>query len=85
MMLYYKYIHHGLTGFDPKTFIETPLPLLAVVFFLMGVQSILMGVVAEMVMRTYYESQSKTTYLLGEVRQGPISATIEEQTAPPRP
>ena len=31
--------------------------------------SILMGVLAEMVMRTYYESQSKTTYLLGEVRQ----------------
>jgi len=36
----------------------------------MGVQSILMGVLAEMVMRTYYESQSKTTYLLGELRQG---------------
>ena len=32
-----------------------------------------MGVLAEMVMRTYYESQSKTTYLLGEVRQGPAA------------
>ena len=42
-------------------------------FFLAGVQSILMGVLAEMVMRTYYESQSKTTYLLGEVRQGPTA------------
>ena len=39
-------------------------------FFLAGVQSILMGVLAEMVMRTYYESQHKTTYLLGEVREG---------------
>ncbi len=39
-------------------------------FFLAGVQSILMGVLAEMVMRTYYESQHKTTYLLGEIRQG---------------
>ena len=29
------------------------------------------GLVAEMVMRTYYESQHKTTYLLGEVRRGP--------------
>jgi hypothetical protein len=28
-----------------------------------------MGVLAEMVMRTYYESQSKTTYLIGEIRQ----------------
>ena len=62
----------GLTGVPcPKTFVETPLPLLAVMFFLGGVQSILMGVLAEMIMRTYYESQSKTTYLLGEVRQGP--------------
>jgi hypothetical protein len=69
-MLYFKYLHHPLTGGKVKTFIETPLPLLAVFFFLMGVQSILMGVLAEMVMRTYYESQAKTTYLLGEVRQG---------------
>jgi glycosyltransferase involved in cell wall biosynthesis len=72
LMLYFKYLH-GLLGFRPKSFVETPLPLLAVMFFLGGVQSILMGVLAEMVMRTYYESQSKTTYLLGEVRQGPAS------------
>ncbi len=70
LMLYFKYLHNVVTGWTPKTFIETPLPLLAVFFFLMGVQSILMGVLAEMIMRTYYESQSKTTYLLGEVRQG---------------
>ncbi len=69
LMLYFKYLHHTLTGDKGKTFIETPLPLLAVMFFLGGVQSILMGVLAEMVMRTYYESQSKTTYLLGEVRR----------------
>ncbi len=70
-MLYYKYLHQALTGSPNKPFVETPLPFLVVLFFLMGVQSILMGVLAEMVMRTYYESQSKTTYLLGEVRQGP--------------
>jgi glycosyltransferase involved in cell wall biosynthesis len=70
-MLYYKFLHHPLTGYPNKPFVETPLPLLVVLFFLMGVQSILMGVLAEMVMRTYYESQAKTTYLLGEVRQGP--------------
>lgn len=73
LMLYFKYLHQLITGNAPKTFIETPLPLLTVVLFLMGVQSILMGVLAEMVMRTYYESQSKTTYLLGEVRQGPAA------------
>ena len=71
LMLYFKYGHNWLTGDDPKSFIQTPLPLLAVICFLAGVQSILMGLLAEMVMRTYYESQSKTTYLLKEVRQAP--------------
>ena len=64
-MLFFKYFYN-----PPKSFVETPLPLLTVMFFLAGVQSLLMGVLAEMVMRTYYESQHKTTYLLGEVRQG---------------
>jgi glycosyltransferase involved in cell wall biosynthesis len=70
LMLYYKYLHQIVTGSPSKPFVETPLPLVTVMFALAGVQSILMGLLAEMVMRTYYESQSKTTYLLGEVRQG---------------
>ncbi len=70
LMLYYKFLHEGLTGYPAKSFVQTPLPLLTVMFFLGGVQAILMGVLAEMVMRTYYESQEKTTYLLGEVREG---------------
>ena len=61
-----------------KTFVETPLPLAVIQFFLTGVMSILMGVLAEMVMRTYYESQSKTTYLLGEIRQGPAEVRPKE-------
>jgi glycosyltransferase involved in cell wall biosynthesis len=65
LMLFYKYLYE-----PTKTFIETPLPALTVMFFGGGVLAILMGLQAEMVMRTYYESQSKTTYLLGEVRQG---------------
>lgn len=71
-MLYFKYAYPWPFPIDDraKTFVETPLPLLAVMFFLGGVQSILMGVLAEMVMRTYYESQSKTTYLMGEIRRG---------------
>ena len=69
-MIYFKYLHGLVPGWSAKSFVQTPLPLLSVMFFLGGVQSILMGVLAEMVMRTYYESQSKTTYLLGEVRQG---------------
>lgn len=68
-MLYFKYLHRYVPWLQPvfgrpKDFVETPLPLVAVMFFLAGVQSILMGVLAEMVMRTYYESQAKPTYLL---------------------
>jgi glycosyltransferase involved in cell wall biosynthesis len=72
-MLYFKYIFPFPTGlpYPPKSFVETPLPTLTVMFFLAGVISIMHGLVAEMVMRTYYESQHKTTYLLGEVRRGP--------------
>ena len=69
LMLYYKFLHELLTGYPEKTFIETPLPLLSVMFFLTGVNSVLLGLVAEMVMRTYYESQDKKTYVIGELVQ----------------
>jgi glycosyltransferase involved in cell wall biosynthesis len=76
-MLYCKYIYPRPTflfGDDvAKTFIETPLPSLSVLFALAGIMSILLGIQAEVIMRTYYESQQKTTYLLGELRQGPAT------------
>lgn len=43
-------------------FVQTPLPLLAVIGFMMGVMSILMGLQSELLMRTYFESQQKRTY-----------------------
>jgi glycosyltransferase involved in cell wall biosynthesis len=49
------------------TFIETPLPLLAVFSFTTGVMSILMGFLAELLMRTYFESQHKAPYSLRSV------------------
>ena len=39
-------------------------------FFLAGGMSILLGIQSEVIMRTYYETQHKTTYLVGEIRQG---------------
>lgn len=68
LMLYYKF-RDLFTKLPKKDFVETPLPNLSVMFFLAGSMSVLLGLVAEMVMRTYYESQHKTTYLLGEVRE----------------
>jgi dolichol-phosphate mannosyltransferase len=42
--------------------IRTPLPVLAALFLIVGVQLIVMGILAEVMMRTYYESQKKTPY-----------------------
>ena len=50
--------------FEHVAFILTPLPLLFVMAFITGVMSILMGLLAELVMRTYYESQGKSVYLV---------------------
>jgi glycosyltransferase involved in cell wall biosynthesis len=86
-MLYFKYVFPWPmpVNWPPKSFVETPLPLLTVMFFLAGVQSISIGVLAEMVMRTYYESQSKTTYLLDEVRQTlDMTSPLDGQVAPDR-
>ena len=48
----------------PRTLIQTPLPLLTVLLVVLGFMSILMGLLAELVVRTYYEAQGRKTYLL---------------------
>jgi len=42
--------------------IRSPLLLMGVTLFILGFQSILLGLIAELMVRTYYESQSKATY-----------------------
>jgi len=49
-------------------FITTPLPLVIVVTFMVGMMCILLGLLAEMIMRTFYESQGKTIYSVRSVR-----------------
>jgi glycosyltransferase involved in cell wall biosynthesis len=46
--------------------ILTPLPLLSALFFLIGTVSVLMGLLAEMVVRTYFESQGRPVYAIRE-------------------
>jgi len=46
---------------------NNPLLLLSVVLLIVGVQFILMGLLAELVIRTYHESQIKPTYVVREV------------------
>jgi len=45
-------------------FIQTPLPVLAMVMLGLGVQFFLMGLIAEMLVRTYHESQDKPIYTI---------------------
>lgn len=52
-----------------RTFLGTavftsPLLQVGVMFFIMGFQSVLMGLIAELLARTYHESQSKPTYTI---------------------
>jgi len=57
LMVYFKF-------WGGKTFIQTPLPLVVTMFFLVGCLSVLLGLVAELGVRTYYESQGKRIYAI---------------------
>jgi dolichol-phosphate mannosyltransferase len=50
------------TGPYHADFIQTPLPVLAMIMFVLGIQLFLMGLIAEMSVRTYHESQGKPIY-----------------------
>jgi len=55
-----------LKFFRDVSLIQTPLPLLAVMTFITGFMCILMGLITEILMRTYFESQGKTSYAVRE-------------------
>lgn len=57
-----------LKYFRNTSFIETPLPQLCVLLFVLGFNAILLGLLAEITIRIYYETQNKRTYLVQEVR-----------------
>jgi glycosyltransferase involved in cell wall biosynthesis len=52
--------------FHKADFVQTPLPILAIVMFAVGIQFLLMGLLAEMMVRTYHESQAKSIYAVRE-------------------
>jgi dolichol-phosphate mannosyltransferase len=63
-MFYLKFIK-GLS------MILTPLPLLTALTFLIGFMSLLMGLLAEMLVRTYFESQGRGAYRVRELLNFP--------------
>jgi glycosyltransferase involved in cell wall biosynthesis len=59
LMKFVSWPHHA-------DFIQTPLPVLTMVMLVLGVQFFLMGLLAEMLVRTYHESQAKAIYAVRE-------------------
>jgi dolichol-phosphate mannosyltransferase len=57
-------VYYKVSG--QKDFVETPLPLFSAIFFVVGILMILLGINAEIQMRTYYESQQRESYLIKE-------------------
>jgi len=60
----------GLKFFSGTSLIQTPLPLLSIFLSALGVVSVLMGLLAEMLNRTYHESQDKPVYRIGRIVRG---------------
>ncbi|HEY6120536.1 MAG TPA: glycosyltransferase family 2 protein [Pyrinomonadaceae bacterium] len=59
LMKFASWPHHA-------DFIQTPLPVMAMVMLVLGIQLFLMGLLAEMMVRTYHESQAKSIYAVRE-------------------
>lgn len=53
--------------FEGVSILGSPLFQLGVMFFILGFQSILMGLIAELLARTYHESQQKPTYTIRKI------------------
>lgn len=64
----------GLKLFMGIAFVQTPLPLFAGVAFLGGLNLLLMGVLAEILSRTYFESQDRRTYKIRAVTKKNMTA-----------
>ncbi len=81
LWLIYDKLFHG------KYLIESPLLLLSVLLFLVGIQLLALGLVAELVMRTWHESQDKKVYDVHAVvggekqpgRMSPVSSTAAKE------
>lgn len=64
--IFLKFAHwFGLPQYHAD-FVETPLPILCIVMFAISIQFFLMGLLAELLVRTYHESQDKAIYAVRE-------------------
>lgn len=80
---------HGLLGaiicgwlayvrlFGYQSIGDRPLLLFGILLVFTGVQLVTLGLLAEMLARTYHESQGKPTYLIREIRETPAGRPRE--------
>jgi glycosyltransferase involved in cell wall biosynthesis len=68
-LAYIRLIAHQAIG-------DRPLLLLGMLLLFVGVQLVTFGLLAELLARTYYESQNKPVYAIREIRQTPEMAHI---------
>jgi glycosyltransferase involved in cell wall biosynthesis len=61
----------------PEGIADRPLLLLGMMLLFIGVQLVTFGLLAELLARTYYESQNKPVYVIREIRQTSEMAPIE--------
>jgi glycosyltransferase involved in cell wall biosynthesis len=69
-LAYVKYVHH-------EAIADRPLLLAGIFLVSMGVQFLMSGLLAEMLSRTYHESQDKPTYVIREILETPMVRTRE--------
>ncbi len=67
-----SYIGFRKIAFD-ESLVRSPLLLMSVMLFMIGIQSIMSGLIAELLARTYYESQSKPAYSVRQVVNSKIN------------
>jgi hypothetical protein len=63
-LLFYLFVRRYISS---VSVLGSPLFQLAIMLLILGFQSILMGLMAELLARTYHESQKKLTYTVREV------------------
>jgi hypothetical protein len=62
--------------------IRSPLLLMTVMLFILGFQSIFMGLIAELLVRTYHESQAKPTYSVRSILGAADHRVLEPAPSP---
>jgi glycosyltransferase involved in cell wall biosynthesis len=78
IMVFQKVVYH-------QSFIQTPLLLLSALLFILGFQSVLMGLSAELLVRTYHESQGKPTYVVRRIMTSESPETKPEDDYAAKP